>query len=144
MWDGDGTFDTTSGKEQGWWCSRGCRVRGRVKRRRDREGRAQILRVWGQCASPPCTATGRRGQRQPRPHPFLPVFNHFYPFSTPLFSAPWGTREGRSDVAILPTRGPPRRQGLCGQMALVQQVGDWALEGLKCQVDVAVRNELPP
>ena len=23
-------------------------------------------------------------------HPFLPVFNHFYPFSIPLVSAPWG------------------------------------------------------
>ena len=34
-------------------------------------------------------------------HPFLSVFNHIYPFSIPLFSPLWGTREGRGDVAIL-------------------------------------------
>ena len=34
-------------------------------------------------------------------HPFSPIFNHFYPFAIPLFSPPWGPREGRGDVAIL-------------------------------------------
>ena len=34
-------------------------------------------------------------------HPFLPVFNHFYPFSIPLFSAPCGTQEERGDEAVL-------------------------------------------
>ena len=38
---------------------------------------------------------------------FSPSFTHFHPFShffapsQPLFSLPWGTREGRGDVAIL-------------------------------------------
>ena len=47
-------------------------------------------------------------------HPFLPVFNHFYPFSIPLFSPPWGTREGRGDVAILisPHHGDPEKAGV--------------------------------
>ena len=35
-------------------------------------------------------------------HPFLPIFNHFYPFSIPHIelSPLWGPREGRGDVAI--------------------------------------------
>ena len=47
-------------------------------------------------------------------HPFLPVFNHIYSFSIPLFSSPWGTREGRGDVAILiyPHYGDPEKTGV--------------------------------
>ena len=47
-------------------------------------------------------------------HPFLPVFNHFHPFSNPLFSPPWGTREGMGDVAILisPHHGEPEKAGV--------------------------------
>ena len=45
-------------------------------------------------------------------HPFLPVFNHIYPFSIPLFSPRWGTREGRGDVAILIyPHGDPEKAG---------------------------------
>ena len=45
-------------------------------------------------------------------HPFLPVFNHIYPFSIPLFSPLWGTREGRGGVAILicPHHGDPEKE----------------------------------
>ena len=44
----------------------------------------------------------------------LPIFNHFYPFSIPLFSPPWGPREGRGDVAILisPHYGDPEKAGV--------------------------------
>ena len=47
-------------------------------------------------------------------HPFLPVFNHIYPFSIPLFSPLWGTREGRGDVAMLiyPHHGDPEKAGV--------------------------------
>ena len=36
-------------------------------------------------------------------HPFLPIFNHFYPFFIPHIglSPLWGTQEGRGDVAIV-------------------------------------------
>ena len=34
-------------------------------------------------------------------HPSLPVFNHFCLVFIPLFSPPWGSQEGRGDVAIL-------------------------------------------
>ena len=46
-------------------------------------------------------------------HPLLPIINHIYLFSIPLFYPPWGTPEGRGNVAILiyPTMGTPRRQG---------------------------------
>ena len=47
-------------------------------------------------------------------HPFLPVFNHIYPFSIPLFSPLWGTREGRGNVAILiyPHHGDSEKAGV--------------------------------
>ena len=46
-------------------------------------------------------------------HLVLPVFNHCYPFSIPLFSPLWGPREGRGNVAILiyPHYEDPRGQG---------------------------------
>ena len=47
------------------------------------------------------------------PHPFLPIFSHFYPFSIPHIdrSPLWGPREGTSDVAILnsPHYGDPEK-----------------------------------
>ena len=44
-------------------------------------------------------------------HPFLPIFNHFYPFSIPLFLPTMGPREGKGDAAILiyPHHGDPEK-----------------------------------
>ena len=48
--------------------------------------------------------------------PFLPIFNHFYPFSVPHIelSPLWGPQEGRGDVAILisPHYGDPEKAGV--------------------------------
>ena len=46
--------------------------------------------------------------------PFSPVFNHTCPFSIPLFSPLWGTREDRGYIAILiyPYHGDPEKAGV--------------------------------
>ena len=51
------------------------------------------------------SASGAPGQRFPLFSQFSPLF----PVFCPRFGDP---REGRGDVAIPPTHGPPRRQGL--------------------------------